>query len=589
MNILRLPGAALVRFWPLALALAWFPFGSTQGQTASSPGLTGLELTPAVQLTLKNVSDKSVEWHQAFQAGDRARTEALTQELLANAQALGLERLPDISAAALVRAVQVAGDGDLTRASWALDEAERMDPERPETSFARARIHRLGGAYLKALGQDFAGVGRMLRLPAERTLWFHNLILWLLYTLLVGGGLYIAVLIGVRGRWMIDGLEKVLGRILPRPVVLGLMAVLLVGPLLLPYGLLWFLLIWSVLLWGYGSISERVTLAVLWLFMGVVPFVLVQERQQIAVELSPPMRALNNIEQARLYGSLFTDLAVLRAVLPDSPALDHLVADLHRRLGQWQMARSIYMQLADAEPGNAAVQIDLGIYYFNRDDFGRAQHYFQTASVSDPSSAVAYFNLSQAYNASYHFDDASQALAIAQQLDSNSVTRWIAAGDQQQVRSENGGIDRIPELKSQLFASSLAAPGRDPSNVEWLRRGLSILVALGLFLVAGAVHLARRGASRPESPQDMDTDNSISDLLLRVVVPGLKSARVGNGPLAYLATLPIVGLVLIPLASRWGIRIPWGYDPRGTTGFEIALIGLVLILVLRLLRHRRVD
>ncbi|MCB1055314.1 MAG: tetratricopeptide repeat protein [Acidobacteria bacterium] len=547
---------------------------------------TGIELTSPTQRTLKQLADGSIQWHKAFLQENREGAEAEVKGLLANGEKLGFERLPDLNLAALARAVEAAQANDFPRASWALDAAEQLDPGRPETSFARAAVHRLEGSYVKAFVASLRGYGRLFSLPVDRSLWFANGILWLFYALLAAGGFLVLLLIGVRGRDVALDLADSMPRVLPRWLGWVVVVALLAVPLLLPHGLIWFLLIWTVVLWAYCSLSERVVLALILLLAGTVPFVVSWQRERVTLALSPPVRAINALAEGRLYGRLFTDLGVLRSVLPSSPVVHQVIGDVHRTLGQWELARSTYLDLLEAEPDNAGVLIDLGVYFYRQDDFGRAASYFKKAAEADPNSALAFFNLSQAFSSAYLFDDSQDALRQAQQIQGEAVGRWIQEATTAEVRPVEGGVARLGEIEQELL--KLGGGEVAEAGLPVLRRWLPLLVAFGVILMAVALHLARRSGGLT-SPDFGPSSGGAGDLLLRVLVPGLPSVREGAGVTAYLALVPPVALVLLPFANAWGFSIPWGFDPGGSLPRLLTTLGLVVYLLVRLMQQRRAE
>src|SRR4030095_13228567 len=229
-----------------------------------------------------------------------------------------------------------------------------------------------------------------------------------------------------KGASLYRDLADLIGRKLPRPVASVAAGLALLWPIVLPYGALWLPLYWSILLWGYATASERAVLVALWLLLGVSPLLLDAQRRHIAVALSPPVRAMQSWQEHRLYGSLFSDLGVLRSLLPESVAVKHLLADLHRSLEQWELARSLYRQVLEAEAPKTSALLDLGAYSFNKLDFGIAIQSFQKAAAIDPASAAAFYNLSQAYSESYMFDEQKAALRKAQEIDPKLVNTWLA-------------------------------------------------------------------------------------------------------------------------------------------------------------------
>ncbi len=549
--------------------------------SVSSSQVTGVEMTTQVRQTLKQLDEQWLQWvvqKNPQQAG------AAVNDLMETARQLGMTSLPDLSAGALAQAVQAARQQDFARARWSLDAAERLDPGRPETAFAEAEVDWRQHDYLGAARVWLRAYPLLFAHPLERYLWLQNLVVWVLVLLLVSGGLFVAVQMLARGHALFGDLAALFARRLPRPAALILAALALLWPLALPSGPLWLVLYGSLLLWGYGSASERAVLVVLWLLLGAAPLVVDLQRRYVAVELSPPAQAMQSLAERRLYGSLFSDLGVLRSVLPESVAVKHLLADVHRSLNQWELARALYRQVLEKEPDNTAALINLGVYAFVKGDFNGAIQSFQKAASVDPRSAAAQFNLSQAYSGSYMFDEQKAALAKAQEIDAARVDLWIA-NQAQRVVPVPGGLARIPEIRRELQATWHGGEDRGTGSAL-VRRGLSLFVSLSLILVAVALHLARRPFGYTERTGDVVLEGAF-DRWARVFLPGLASAEIGEGGRSFLAILFITGLLMLPLFGKIGVHIPWRYDPGNFASGIVAILGLALYLGLRLRQELR--
>lgn len=582
------------RLLPALLGLLGLLAGTTGVQAQTTPAhLTGIELTRPTQQALERVPDLFLAWQGAFFQDDRKTADGVTEDLRRLAEQLGMRRLPDVSRGMLASAVQAAReDGDFARASWAVEAAEQLDPGRPETAFARATLHRLEGSYFAAVRDAVQGYLRLRELPQERVLWTFNAQLLLLLSLVVAGSLFVALQLAARGPLLLRDLGRLLGGLIRRPIALLLGGLLLLVPLALSFGVLWFVLLCSVLLWGYATKSERVILVLVWLVLGSAPLLLAEQQRHIAMLMSPPSRALYSLEERSLSGSLFADIRALRRTLPDPPALQHLLADLHRGLGQWEQARSLYQQLLQEEPSNAGAEINVGTYYFEQGDFGRAQIRFEKATRGNPQSAEAFFNLSQAYTSQYLFEDASRAMDQAQQLQPELVGQWLQGKDGKRVRTVDAGFERIPELRRMLVqAAQETEQGAASLQRTLVRQRVSLFAALGLVLTAFALHVARRGTySQPRARRKSDSQGSRENpaaLLARVLLPGWTSIHDGKGLLAFAALLPPVFLLLLPFSASWGYRIPWGQDPGSLLTYLITTVGLVGYLLIRLLLERR--
>jgi tetratricopeptide (TPR) repeat protein len=505
----------------------------------------------------------------AFYLEDSARAAGVVDDLLATAGELGMERLPDLSLGAAASAARAAREGDFERAMWALEAAERLDPGRPSVRFAAAEVARLEGDYLKAVERQIAGRWAAFGQPIQGYLWWQDAALWIGFSLLVAAGLFVGIEMALRGRGLFGDLVRPLEQRLPAGVAVTLAAVLLVWPLALPAGVLWLLVYWSVLLYPYGSSSERGVFALLWVLLAIAPLLAGEQRRQVALTLSPPVRAMGSLEARRLEGSLFTDLGVLRSALPDSPAVDQLLADLHRHLGQWGHARALYREVLAAEPRNLASLLDLGAYYYLQGDYGTAVQLFQQAATIAPESAAAYFNLSQAFSASYLFEESAEALRRANDLDGRRVSEWLG-GSRGRVVTPDGGLTRVEEIRRALGRAwgGTDRPG-DPF-AAW-RRYLSLPVAAVAAVAALVLGHVRRKASR-ERRRPRSGEARIGRWR-RALLPGVASASAGHGWRAYVALVLPVALATLPFSGVLGYRVPWGYEPGVAAAWLLAGLG----------------
>jgi tetratricopeptide (TPR) repeat protein len=543
--------------------------------------LEGIDLSPRVRQVLGQIEEQWLEWAHL---NNPEKAEGAVESILATAGQLEMKRLPDLSAGAVARAIEAARKQDFNRARWALEAAEKLDPGRPETELARAAVAWREGSYLSAAGAWLAALPRLPGSPLERSLGLRNLTLWALTVVLLAGGLFLVLMIATKGGGLLLDVAGLFSAKLPRPVAWVAAAATLLWPLLLPRGLLWLLLYWTVLLWGYGSTSERVVLGAVWLVLGLTPIVVAAERRSVELALSPPSQALYGIEQRSLYGALFSDLSVLAAALPDSVAVEHLLADVHRLLGQWEEARALYREVLADEPDNRAVVLNTGCYHFLKKDYGAAIESFRKVVADDPNNVAAHFNLSQAYTESYLFDEAKAAREQGQAVGGDQFSKWIA--EKRQIASLPGGLDRIGEVRAQL-AASWRARSREAVRGELLRQGLPLLVAVALLLVAVALHLARRHAGYTERPLWNDPDSRALRWVY-ALVPGLLSCEAGEGGRALAALLLPVALLTIPLSSRIGFPLPWRYDP-GDVAIGVAVVGLLIYFGVRLRRELRAE
>ncbi len=79
-------------------------------------------------------------------------------------------------------------------------------------------------------------------------------------------------------------------------------------------------------------------------------------------------------------------------------------------------AITAYHKVLELDPSHAAAHINLGTLYYNRQDFGLAEHHYRQAIESDPRYALAYFDLGNVLDETGRVHDAIQTYKTALQL-----------------------------------------------------------------------------------------------------------------------------------------------------------------------------
>ncbi len=564
----------------VALALVLLPAAAGAAQHSQLVE-TGIELTPATQQTLLRLQEQWLQWVSAFFQNDPAGAARVVDELTATARQLGLPRLPDLSLAAQARAVDAARAGNYERAAWALDAAERLDPGRPETAFAAAAVARGQGQWRRAVRLHLEGYARGWRVAPVRRTAAHGALVWACSALLLAGGLVIGLQMSFKGGALHRDLTGLLGRRLPPGGAAALALVILLWPLALPSGILWLALYWSVLLWGYGTGSERVALVLVWLTAGALPLLVVRAERLLLVELSPPGRAIDQITHGRMSGSLFTDLGVMSNRIPNSLAARQFLGDLHRRLGQWEIARPFYLEVAAGEPQNAPALLGLGAYYFRKGDFGKAIDLYRQATASESERAAAYFNLSLAYSESYLFNDSRAALTRARAADDRQVNEWIRQAPAERVVAQDGGFARAGEIHDQLAEEARRRGG----TRQMVRGWLSLPVVAVVALSAVTLYLARRrgGFSPPRPARETPGGNR----WVRALVPAWAAAADGRGMRAYLEILAFSAIVLSFPGVGVRLPVPWVFAPGDALAWTLVAVAIAALVGLRARRAWR--
>lgn len=545
---------------------------------------TGVELSPAVRLSLQKLQEQWLQWVAAFYRDDREAAAAAEREMAAVATQLGMGSLPDLAVAMTARAVEAAAAGKRERAGWALAAAETLDPQRPEVAFGAARAAWALGGYLDAVSWSVRGVSRVVANSSERAVLWRGLVLWVAAALLVVAALFVLVQIGVKGPTLYRDVFALCRRRLSAGPSHVVTLLVLFWPLVLPGGPVFFLLWASALVWSHASASERGALAAIWVVAGFAPVLAASQLGALGLRLSPPLRGIQAFEQQRLAGSIFSDLGVLRSVLPESTAVRQLIADFHRRFGQWDYARALYRQVLESEPDNVDALLALGSYYHQKGEFASAVQYYQRAAAIESPSAAAYYDLSLAHSESYQFEESRQALAKARQIDDEQVTAWVHSASPDRLVIFDGGLRRQPEIRREL-AGAWGGDRASEGPAGGRRRWLSAAVAAFIALLAVAWDLALRrfgggdpvplGASRP----------SWIETLLAVVLPAWQHTEEGEGGRALVSLALPVLVLFLPLGGATTLVPPSVLAAPYRAIWAIALALLALIFAIRLRRR----
>lgn len=543
-----------------------------------------LGLTPDALSRFVELQDHWLEWLSAVAQGDSTRVSASLDNLMNDAEVLGLRRLPDLSLGAAGRAIAFAEDDRFDAAAQCLAAAEKLDPGRSEVAFAAARVARLKGSWTDTLRLSAEGYSRLFQNRLLRRLWRADLVHWLLFIVLAGGALYVAILMATTGIELFYDISTFIGRFVPEMVSMIITLVILVWPLLLPAGVFWLVVYWSILLWGYGQVSQKVILVILWIILGTAPLLINEQRQRIRVALAPTVLSIESLASGQLRGSLFSDLAALRAALPDSMAVAHLVADLHTRLGEWDSARALYEALVEKEPENGSALLNLGVCHLHQGDQAQAMMHFQRAADTTDAGAAARFNMSQVLSELYRFREAERELRIAQRTKPRMVGEWLRQVASSRAIVLNGGLGRTDEIREQLVSSWKSEETGSRWSALW-PRVLSLPLAVAFLVIAAGLHLVvRRGDRAVFQPAErLAPRGSWRSALL----PGLFEVENDQPLKGFFLIVLLVMLFSLPRAAELGYRLPWIYGPDGSGASILVAAGLTIFVLVRVFRHLR--
>jgi len=565
---------ALLAAAVLALAA---PLAAQEVLDLDSPQFT---LRPSSRILLSRLQGKWLEWLGALGAGDRERAATAVDELLAYAEQVGMSRLPELSASAAAKAVERARAGDRERAGWALEAARRLDPERPEVAFAEAAAASAAGERARALRLQLRGLGLSLRVPLEREIAIGSAVVWGLAVLLLVALVFVGLQMTGPGVALYGEILGLLRKSLPPVLAHAGCLLILIWPLFLRMGPVWLAAYWAVLLWAHVGRATRVILVLVWVALATFPVLISEQTRRVGVAQMPQVRAVESAARGRLEGALLTDMVVLRETLPASTAVDQVLADLHRKLGQCDVARVLYRRVLEAEPLNAAALADLGVCDFESASFGRAIAYFRRAAESGPPNAAVQFNLSQAYSELYRFRESERALREARRIDSDRVNAWMRLEHPRRIVPIDGGFQRVDEIRAELSAGWRGAEAGSPWSAIW-RRSLTVPMAIAFVVLAIGLRVMTRGSSRRAAGPASGWLRGSADRWRRVLLPGVAEAENGEWAGLFAAVVPLAAVLTMPLLDAMVFRMPWTLDAGGNLIGVLVGAGLVVYLALR--------
>lgn len=435
-------------------------------------GLLCLVLGLALVVPAAGARTLSEAWahvQEAMESGDVASLNEAGSEMLAMAGDLGVRRMTPYSQALLEWSEHHGGP----TGEAAVLLAARFDPRSPELAFFQARTGWGQGSYYRSVRAYARGWYLMAMNWASRRQVALSMAPW--WLLALAGALLIGVTfqtVRFLPELFHDGWE--LGRMLfnrNNAVVFAAAVVLL--PLFAGLGPVWLLAWLFALSWSYLDLKARITAAVVWIL--VVALVPVNEVWLLRA-LHPagaPAEAVAMLLEGRADPGVLQELADLEGALGASVSYRLVAGALFRLHGDALSARVEFQKAALADSKDPRPLIFLGNVALDDGNTSGAIQFYRQALQRDANNAMAYFNLSRAYDRSYAFDEADRMRRKAEQI---SGGRLVAVG------SDDGNRSRVldpplgwsdlrrmrEEVGPQGWRSAgLAPPGLDPETAIW--------------------------------------------------------------------------------------------------------------------------
>ncbi len=377
------------------------------------------------------------------------------EELLTLAHDLGVRRLTPYSRALLAWS-EAAGD---PAGQAAAQLAERLDPWSPHVSFHRARTSWKQGSYFQSARAYVRGWFFTLRDWSSRHKLLITLIPWLLLAL--GGALAMGIAmqtVRFLPELFHDGWE--LGRLLfSRNNAIVFAAVVVLLPIFAGLGPVWLMGWLFALSWSYLDPKGRIVAAVVWvLALAIVPLNEVWLHKSLR-PAGAPAKAVAMILEHRADPSVLQELSDLGEILESSESY-HLVAGAVFRLhGDDLSARAHFQRAALADRSDPRPLIFLGNVALDDGNPSGAIQFYRQALERDSGSAMAYFNLSRAYDQTYRFEEADQMRRKAEKLAGGHEIGHGSEGSDNRVLDPPVGWSDLERMRQEIGPRAWNAAG----------------------------------------------------------------------------------------------------------------------------------
>lgn len=464
-------------------------------------------------------NDLAVRWRlvKVFQALDRhEEAQQELQRLRLLRLHLGLDRLSFVAQelTQAARALTAAGEKEAAEQTLAL--AAEFDPVSPEVHLARAglfvrRGRLLDPVFLRTIGGALRGF--YADLPVRYAIAVNGLAA--LLTALPLALLLMAAVLAIRTFPLLHhDVTEVTRFRLSAEAQRAAALVLLLLPLLLGLGALWFSCFALVLLAAYLRGRERIVASVALLLTALMPDGASGLALLYDATTSPRVAALMEIERGGRSRGLLT--AVTRWAAQEPAEVLPLLAQglIYRRRGELEEARTTYQRVLALAPSLPAAHVNLGNIAFLQGEPDRARQAYERALAFRPDDPIALFNLSQFQTerleverakASYEAAVARRPalagrLAVATQAGANRVLVDAPVPVEELWRVAVAGSRDTEALAGALWGGRL--PYVPFTAAPWVLGGAALLVWLVAFVQGARGHaLPCEKCGRPFCPK----------------------------------------------------------------------------------------
>ncbi len=437
-----------------------------------------------------SVDEAWLEVQEVLSAPDGRSLQEPVNDLIAEAEEIDLRRMTPY-AAALVSWSYANPDADVT----ILETAITIDPELPASYFLLSHRSWRQRSYLESARFFLKGWWAIFRNEVTRRHIFLSFGAWLIIgTALASAVALVVMTLRTVRRSSFDAMT-VGAMVFDRgnAVVFGLVLILL--PLFAGLGPMWLVFYVFVVGWVYLEHSQQVVALVICLVLASVP--MLADVWQRALLSEPPVtdRVAVMLDERQLDPSTLREFLGLKDNV-DGDTTYHLVLGELLRMHSAVESAKIEFQAAAAEPlGDARPFVFLGNMALEDGNVQLAIQYFDAAIETNGRTALAFHNLSSAYDLNRRFQQGDAARARARELAGGRSDSLGVRGRDPRVRYPLVNSDDIDNFVSGLLPEQKLLVGISaPSwrSVRELLDPLSMVFWVGGLFGLGVLFIRSR-------------------------------------------------------------------------------------------------
>jgi tetratricopeptide (TPR) repeat protein len=332
--------------------------------------------------------------------------------------------------------------------------ARELDSELPSSYFLLARWQWQRRDIIGSARSYVAGWWAVFLFEPTRAMLTGTVVEWLLLAL--GWSLLLAVLAQTAAflsRIAHDAIE--LSRLLVKgsnSIVLA--AVLLVLPLFGGRGPVWLLAYLFALSWAYMACGQRAAAILTSVLLALIVPAMTAWQHSMLRWPSLETRVASMLEERRIDFPTLHELADLEGELAGDASFHVLLGEMQRMHGDAEQARIEFQKSILADAGNSGPRVFLGNLALEDGDIQLAIQLYNDAIKNDPRDALAYRNLSFAYDQARRFKDGDAARRAAQEIAGKGWQQLGIPGRDGRIRYPRLGARDVAEVMARLPADA---------------------------------------------------------------------------------------------------------------------------------------